>query len=117
MARTVATLDRKTHGIMNSWDLLDLISEYMGDEMKEAIVEEMNEQDLLHADDEECIRELNDLCGKLSKHHREVCKELYEAKKELADLVCARELDRKAISDTAGKIGRIVSHEVGASHG
>ena len=43
MARTVAKLNRKTHGIMNSWDLLDLISEYMGDEMKEAIVEEMNE--------------------------------------------------------------------------
>lgn len=116
MASTVTTPDGQTHVIMTSRDLLDLIDAYMGLEAREAVVEQMNEQELLHADDEECIREMNDMLGDLSKHHKEVCQNLYDAQKGLADLIAARDLDRRAISSICGKLSAILHREINTNH-
>lgn len=116
MEGTVRLKDGSVHVILTTRDVLDLVDEYMGYDMRQAVVDELNEQELLHEDDDECIRELNDQCGELSKHHREVCRELYDAQKKLTGLISAKELNRSAISSVAGEIGRITSREVNTNY-
>jgi hypothetical protein len=113
MGNIISTPDNKTHAILDNNDLLALIEDYMGAEVKEAIVEAVNEMEDEHLDDDECIKALNDQCGELSKNHREVMQKIYAAQLILHDLITAKELDRKAISDICGKLGGIVSTELG----
>lgn len=112
MTNTVTTLDKKMHVILCTEDLLTLIEEYMGYDFKEAVVQVMNEQEDMHLDDEECIKELNDECGELSKHHRKVMQDIDDIKAQLVDLISAKELDRRAISNLCGDLGMIVSREL-----
>ena len=62
--------------VLSGEDLLYLIETQMGQEMKEAVVEWMNEIDLQHADDEECIHELNELISEDHAHHKQLMEEL-----------------------------------------
>lgn len=112
MGTLIETPDKKMHTILGTDDLLELVDEYMGYEVKEAIVEAMNEIEEVHYDDEECIRELNDQCGKLWHKHREVMQEIDEEQLALNDLITAKELDRKAISNVCGELSGIVRGEL-----
>lgn len=110
MAGAISLSDGSVHVILTTRDALDLVGDYMGDEMRQAVLEAL---ELLHADDDACIKALNDRCGELSKNHREVMQKICAAQLILNDLIAAKELDRKAISDICGKLGGIVSTELG----
>ena len=99
--------------VLSGEDLLYLIKTHMGQEMKEAVVEWMNEIDLQHADDEECIHELNELISEDHARHKQVMEELRTEAATLSDLICQKNLDRGAISNTVGRITGIIGQEVG----
>lgn len=99
--------------VLSGEDLLYLIEAQMGQEMKEAVVEWMNENDLQHADDEECIHELNELISEDRARHKQVMEELRTEAATLSDLICQKDLDRRAISYTVGKITCLIGKEVG----
>ena len=112
MGNLIETPDKKIHTILDTDDLLELVEDYMGSEIREAIVEAMNEQEEEHFDDKECIRELNDQCGELSKNHRKTMQQIYDEQLALHDLIIAEELDRKAISKVCEKLSSITSREL-----
>lgn len=93
-------------------DLLYLIETHMGQEMKEAVVEWMNEIDLQHADDEECIHELNELISEDHAHHKQVMEGLRSEADALSDLICQKDPDRRAISEITGKMRGIIGKEI-----
>lgn len=99
--------------VLSGEDLLYLIETHMGQEMKEAVVEWMNEIDLQHADDEECIHELNELISEDHARHKQVMAKLRTESEKLSSLICQKDLDRRAISNTVGRITGIIGREVG----
>ena len=112
MGSLIETPDKKIHTILDADDLLELVEDYMGAEVREAIIDIMNEQEEEHLDDEECIKELNDRCGELSKNHREIMEQIYDEQRSLKDLITAKDLDRGAISTVCGKLGSIIRREL-----
>jgi translation elongation factor EF-4 len=112
MGNLISLKDGTLATVLSGEDLLDLIETHMGQEMKEAVVEWMNEIDLQHADDEECIHELNELISEDHAHYKEVLGKIEEESNKLTDLIVAKELDRRAISNTAGAISMLVNKEV-----
>lgn len=99
--------------VLSGEDLLYLIETYMGQEMKEAFVEWMNEIDLQHADDEECIHELNELISEDRARYKRVMEELRREAEKLSGLICQKDLDRRAISNTVGIITCLIGEEAG----
>ena len=112
MGNLIRLKDGTIATVLSGEDLLYLIETQMGQEMKEAVVEWMSEIDLQHADDEECIHELNELISEDHAHHKQLMEELRTEAGTLADLICQKDLDRSAISHTVGKITCLIGAEV-----
>lgn len=112
MGSLITLKDGTLATVLSGEDLLYLIETHMGQEMKEAVVEWMNEIDLQHADDEECIHELNELISKDNAHYKQVMEELRTEAGTLSDLICQKDLDRRAISEIAGKMRGIIGKEI-----
>ena len=113
MGNLIRLKDGTLETIFSGEDLLYLIETHMGQEMKEAVVEWMNEIDLQHADDEECIHELNELISEDHAHHKQVMKELRSEAEKLSDLICQKDPDRRAMSNAVGRITGIIGQEAG----
>lgn len=97
--------------ILTNRDLLDLIEIQMGSEVREAVIEYVNGIELEHADDDECIRALNEIISGDHEHYREVMEKIHTEAKKLASLISEKDLDRRAISNTTGAICVIASRE------
>lgn len=111
MGTIIKLKDGSLETIFNEEDLIRLIEEHMGREMKEAVIQWVNEVELAHGDDEECIHELNELISEDRAHHKEVMKEMDEVSAVLATLIAEPAQDRKAISEVAGKLRKIIRRE------
>ena len=72
----------------------------------------MNEIDLQHADDEECIHELNELISEDHKRYKETMEQIRTKVEKLSSLISEKELDRRAISNTVGAISVLANKEV-----
>lgn len=105
MGNLIEMPDKKIHTILDTDDLLELVEDYMGPEVREAIVEAMNEQD-------DCMKDLEYQCVELTKNHREIMQQIYDEQLALHDLIIAEELDRKAISKVCGRLSSITSREL-----
>ena len=111
MGNLISLKDGTLATVLSGEDLLDLIETHMGQEMKEAVVEWMNELDLEHADDEECIHELNELISKDHKRYKETMEQIRMEAEKLNGLITAKDLDRRAISNTVGAISVLAHRE------
>lgn len=89
-------------------DLMRLIQERMGDEIR-LLLEELTGPE---PDDAEYIEHLEKENQKLRDHHHEVMEELRKLSETEAKLIQEREIDRKALSTVAGKIGTITWREI-----
>jgi uncharacterized coiled-coil protein SlyX len=112
MGNLIRLKDGTLATVLSGEDLLYLIETQMGQEMKEAVVEWMNEMDLEHADDEECIHELNELISEDHVRHKQVMEELRTETDKLSGLIRQKDPDRSAISHTVGRIAGIIGQEV-----
>lgn len=112
MGRLIELKDGSLQSVLTDQDLLDLIDRYMGQEMKEAVIEWVNEMELQHADDDECIHELNEMISEDHKHYKETMGRIREEAEKLNDLITAKDLDRGKISNAVGAIGVMAYREV-----
>ena len=112
MGNLIRLKDGTIATVLSGEDLLYLIETQMGQEMKEAVVEWMNEIDLQHADDEECIHELNELISEDHKRYKETMEQIRTKVEKLSSLISEKELDRRAISNTVGAISVLANKEV-----
>lgn len=112
MGNLISLKDGTLATVLSGEDLLDLIETHMGQEMKEAVVEWVNELDLEHADDEECIHELNEMISEDHKHYKETMEKIHMESDKLSSLISEKELDRRAISNTVGTINLLANKEV-----
>lgn len=112
MGAIIKLKDGSLETVLSGEDLNRLIDKYMGQEMKEAVVEWMNELDLEHADDEDCIHELNEMISEDYKRYRETMEQIRTEAEKLNGLISAKDLDREAISNTVGAISVLAYREV-----
>lgn len=97
MGMMIETSDKTIHAVFSEDDLFWLIGEYMGQEMKDAVMELFEEQ---RTDTEGYESYISDL----KKRREELLKELDENASRLAELVSAQKADVRAISEAAGNI-------------
>ena len=112
MAHIIRANDGTNHILMNFSDFTDLVEETIGIEAVEWLFEFLSdtygEESEIDAVIEECEKDLQEQKEKYKNTMAEI---RVEAEK-LAGLICQKDLDRKAISNTAGRIGAITWREV-----
>ncbi|MCH3988304.1 MAG: hypothetical protein LKG80_06535 [Lachnospiraceae bacterium] len=112
MGRLITLKDGTLVTVLSEKDLLYLIDTHMGQEMKEAVVEWVNEVDLQHADDEECIHELNEMISEDHARYQETMEKILEEAEKLSSLISEKELDCREIPNMVGAIRALANKEV-----
>jgi hypothetical protein len=92
--------------------MMELTGEHMGEEFREVLQEMLADtyaaQSEWAAIEEEHQKELDGI----REHCHNVIIEIHEESKQLAELIRAQRLDRRAISSCAGRIGTITWREL-----
>ncbi len=110
---TILTLkDGTNHTILDSDGLMDLIGQYMGQEMRRAMEELLSDMASEYKDDREYMDELEKANQGLRDHHHEVMMEIQEVSEKLAEEIRRPIQDRTEISHLAGTIGIITGREL-----
>lgn len=93
-------------------DMMELTSEHMGEEFREVLTEMLADTYAAESEwaaiEEEHQKELDGI----REHYSGVITEIHEESKQLAELIRAQRLDRRAISSCAGRIGTITWREL-----
>ena len=112
MANVITMPDGRNSIIFDLRDLTDLMEEYMGSEAKDWLLDYLADtygtEDEINSIMEESDRQLKEQ----KERYRDVMAELRAEAEKLAGLICEKDLDRGAISNTAGRIGSITWREV-----
>ena len=98
----------KTETVFDLEGLLYLVEQYMGSEARLLLEDLITHEN----DDAEYIADLEKDIQKLRDHHHEVMEELRKLSETEARLIREKEIDRKALSTVAGKIGTITWREI-----
>ena len=98
----------KTETVFDLEDVLRLVELHMGDDTRRLLEELTAPED----DAAEYIADLENENQRLRDHHHEVMTELRSLSESEARLIREKEIDRKALSSVAGKIGTITWREV-----
>ena len=98
----------KTETVFDLENLLYLVEKHMGDEARRLLEDLTAPED----DAEEYIAQLEKENKELREHHREVMRELRAQSETIAGLIREKEIDRKALSTAAGKIGTMTWREI-----
>ena len=112
MAHVLKLKDGRTEVLMDLRDFCGLTDEYMGTDAKEWLEEYLadtyGEEEELAAMEEEHQKELDGI----REHYHGVLEELRGQSEILAGLIRQPEIDRKAVSACAGKIGTVTWREM-----
>ena len=98
----------QTETVFDLEDLLRLVEQCMGSETRYLLEELTAPED----NDADYIADLEKEIQKLRDHHHEVMVELRKLSETEARLIQEKEIDRKALSTLAGKIGTITWREI-----
>ena len=98
----------QTETVFDLEDLLRLVEQCMGSETR-YLLEELTAPE---EDDADYIADLEKENQQLRDHHHEVMVELRKLSETEARLIQEKEIDRKALSTVAGKIGTITWREI-----
>ena len=88
--------------------MLYLVEQHMGSDARFLLEEFTTPEE----DDTDYIADLEAEYKRYRDHHHEVMKELRELSETEARLIREKDIDRKALSDVAGKIGKITWREI-----
>ena len=98
----------RTETVFDLEGMLYLVEQYMGSEAR-CLLEEFTTPE---EDDADYIADLEKENQRLRDHHHEVMVELRKLSETEARLIQEKEIDRKALSTVAGKIGTITWREI-----
>lgn len=112
MGNIITTNDGANHILFDYDDFTDLIREQMGTEaerwLSDYIADMYGDAETIDAIVDEYEKELE----QLRENYHKVMEELRAEAEKLAGLICEKDLDRSAISNTAGRIGKLTWREV-----
>ena len=123
MADVIELLDGSIHTVSGERDILSLVEEKMGLEVRALIEDLIAKPDPSEAiedpvveseGDDQCIEELEKRLDGVGEHFRDVMKALREQSEVISTLIEKRNIDRAALSTAAGKIGEITWRELNA---
>ena len=123
MADVIELLDGSIHTVSGERDILSLVEEKMGLEVRALIEDLLAKTDPSEAiedpvveseGDGQCIEELEKRLDGVGAHFRDVMKALREQSEVVSSLIGKRDIDRAALSTAAGKIGEITWRELNA---
>ncbi len=98
----------QTETVFDLPGMLYLVEQYMGSDARCMLEDLITPEN----DDTEYIADLEKDIQKLRDHHHEVMEELRKLSETEARLIREKEIDRKALSTVAGKIGTITWREI-----
>ena len=98
----------QTETVFDLEGLLYLVEEHMGDEARR-LLEDFT---VPEEDDPDALADLEAEYKRYRDHHHEVMRELRDLSETEARLIREPEIDRKALSGIAGKIGTITWREI-----
>lgn len=93
-------------------DIYDLIDQHAGYELRQVLEEMLSETYCPEEEYEVIEREHQRELDEIREHYHHVCEDLRDASEELANLIRAERLDRKRISNVAGRIGKVTWREL-----
>lgn len=108
MSQIIKMPDGKDHIVIDLSDFLWLVDEYMGMEARSWLEEYLSET---YGEADE-IETLVDYYEKKLADRKEAAEEIRKEAEKLSGLICKKDLDRKAISGVAGRIGTLTYREV-----
>ena len=108
MAETLFLTDGRIEIIFSDRDFLELVDRCMGSDARGWLEERLAEKE----SNADYVSDLEKETDRLRMHHKEVMEELQKESAIIARLIRSREIDRRALSATAGNIGRITWREV-----
>ena len=98
----------QTETVFDLEDMMYLVEQHMGSDAR-CLLEELASPE---GDDADYIADLEKENQQLRDHHHEVMVELRKLSETEARLIQEKEIDRKALSTVAGKIGTITWREI-----
>lgn len=108
MAEVLQLSDGSNHTIFDIRDMMELIDAHLGYEARRWLEEYLAEDDDLG----DYVLDLEKEVEGVRSHHQEVMHSLCEESEKIACLIRERDIDRKALSTAAGKIGTITWREL-----
>ena len=108
MAQVLSLRNGNTVTVSGIQDIIILVDELIGTDARYYLEDFLAEPD----DEVEYTKHLEKENQELRDHHRKVMEELRKLSETEAGLIREKEIDRKALSTVAGKIGRITWREV-----
>ena len=122
MAEVIELLDGSIHTVSGERDILSLVEEKMGLEVRALIEDLLAKTDPSEAieapedesEDDSQIEELEKRLDGVREHFRDVMKALREQSEVISGLIGKRDINRAALSTAAGKIGEITWRELNA---
>ena len=100
--------DGSIHTVFDIRDVMELIDTHVGSEVRRWLEEYLTEDDDLG----DYVSDLEAEVKGIRDHHHEVMNSLREESEKIACLIRERDIDRKALSTAAGKIGTITWREL-----
>lgn len=107
MADVIRLADGSVQTVFDLRDMMELIDTHLGDDARWWLEDHLSE-----SDDQEYIADLEDEIKRLKEHRQEVMAALREASEKIATLIREKEIDRKQLSTTAGRISSITWREL-----
>lgn len=108
MADVLKLSDGSIHTVFDIRDVMELIDTHVGSEVRRWLEEYLTEDDDLG----DYVSDLEAEVKGIRDHHHEVMNSLREESEKIACLIRERDIDRKALSTAAGKIGTITWREL-----
>lgn len=108
MADVLELSDGSIHTVFDIRDVMELIDTHVGSEVRRWLEEYLTEDDDLG----DYVSDLEKEVEGVRAHHHEVMNSLREESEKIACLIRERDIDRKALSTAAGKIGTITWREL-----
>ena len=108
MADVLGLSDGSIHTVFDIRDVMELIDTHVGSEARRWLEEYLTEDDDLG----DYVSDLEKEVEGVRAHHREVMNSLRAESEKIACLIREKEIDRKALSTAAGRIGTITWREL-----
>lgn len=109
MAEMIRLPDGSMSAVLCLRDFMELTGQWMGSDAR-AWIEGYLEDIRL---DERYPADLEEEAEKLRYHHRQVMSQLRKESRAMAGIIGRKRIDRKALSEAAGRIGKIIWEEGG----
>ena len=108
MAEMIKLPDGSMSAVLCLRDFMELTGRWMGSDARAWIEEYINDIRL----DENYPSDLEEEIEGLRYHHRQVLSQIRKESQTMTDIICRKRINRKALSEAAGRIGTITWREL-----